>query len=67
MFWAYLCSIAAWLLVILKALAVMGLAGIGGGALVQGLKGEKDGISAGIGIFLLVGALFLVRAWYWPH
>ena len=67
MFWEYLCSFAAWLLVILKALAVMGLAGVGGGALIQGLKGEKDGIAAGVGIFLLVGVVFLVRAWYWPH
>jgi hypothetical protein len=52
---------------IFKALTVMGLTGLGGGALAQGLRGEKDPLAAGVGAFLLMGALILFVAWYWPR
>jgi len=66
-FWTIYYCVLAVLKIICKALAVMGLAGLGGGALAQGLKGEKDPLAAGIGAFLLTGALILFLAWYWPR
>src|SRR5262245_4396556 len=71
MFWAtfwtiYYCVLAV-LKIILKALTVMGLAGLATGALAQGLKGEKDPLAAGVGAFLMAGALILFLAWYWPR
>ena len=67
MFWTILYWIYDWLIILLKALVIMSLAGVAGGALTQGLKGEKDPFSAGLGVFVLVGALFLVLAWYGPR
>ena len=67
MLWTIWYCVLAGLKVLFKALAVMGLAGLGGGALAQGLKGEKDALAAGVGVFFLVGALLLFMAWYWPR
>ena len=67
MFWTIYYCVLGVLEVLFKALTVMGLAGLGGGALTLGLKGEKDALAAGAGIFLLVGALILFTTWYWVH
>lgn len=66
-FWTIYYCVLAVLKVIFKALTVMGLAGLGTGALAQGLKGEKDPLAAGVGAFLMAGALILFLAWYWPR
>jgi hypothetical protein len=66
-FWAVFYCVLAVLKTLFKALTVMGLAGLGSGALAQGLRGEKDPLAAGVGAFLLMGALILFMAWYWPR
>lgn len=66
-FWTIYYCVLGVLKVIFKALTVMGLTGLGGAALVQGLKGEKEPLAAGVGAFLLMGALILFLAWYWPR
>jgi hypothetical protein len=48
-------------LLVLKAFAVMIVAGFGGGAIGAGLKASHDGSEIGFGTFLLVGAFFLYR------
>ena len=49
----------------LKALAIMILAAFGSGALFDGIKTEwNPGPSVGFGVFLLLGAFFLYRAWF---
>jgi hypothetical protein len=51
-------------LVVLRAFAVMTVAGFGGGAIGTGLKPSHDASEVGGGTFLLVGAFFLYRMWF---
>ena len=48
----------------LKALAIMTLAGVGVGGLVDGIKRYDQAGTAGLGAFLLIGAFFLYRMWF---
>jgi hypothetical protein len=52
------------LIVVLKAFAVMAVAGFGGAAIGAGIKVSRDGGEVGFGTFLLAGAFFLYRAWF---
>jgi hypothetical protein len=52
------------LVLLLKVLVVMTVAGLGGGAIGAGLKSSHDGGEVGFGTFALVGAFFLYRMWF---
>jgi hypothetical protein len=52
-------------LAVLKALSVMVLAAFGAGNVVAGFRSYYDaGFNVGLGVFLLLGAFFLYRAWF---
>jgi hypothetical protein len=51
---------------LLKVLAVMTVAGLGGGAIGAGFKPSHDGSEVGFGTFVLVGAYFLYRVLFGP-
>jgi hypothetical protein len=51
-------------LAVLKAFAVMIVAGMGGVAIGAAIKTSRDGAEFGFGVFVLVGAFFLYRLWF---
>lgn len=50
----------------LKAVAVMLLAAFGAGIFYGGMHSTFDaGFNIGLGVFLMLGAAFLYRSWFW--